>query len=432
MTRLRTFSHGGIAILQRTHFESSAVQNAFLPIHALVMLKERESASDPVLLVSEGQEVREGQLLARQSGHGSANVHAPIPGLIHKVTRVRSPAGFMSDAIVLSLHGSFSIAGKKPERYLWRSLNKHDILYILLEKGIVRTTTGESVYELLNTAGNGSACIVNCLDTDPYSHCEEEVLYRNMHAILDGCLIIQKVTGAEKIIFAIPSDMNTDRIDLLKSIAAEVKLPVIVEKFIRKYPQDFPGRLKQSLSSKNSKLKSAIILEPTTLSALHDAVTGNKAQIEQYVYLGGGALKKSSILKARIGTSIGDLLEECGGFVGTPYSLVINSPYNGNAVADPDTPISKTTKAILALTRSEVKPSLTRSCIRCGDCIKICPEQLNPYLMNKLISNAMMEEVFKAGIDRCTLCGSCSYICPSHIALGVNFKNAKTTRKNHE
>lgn len=429
MTRIRTFPRSGIITQQRTHFESSCVQNAFLPIHALILLKERETAADPVLLVSEGQEVREGQLLARQTGQGSSNVHASIPGLIRKITRIRTPAGFMSDAIVLSLHGSFSIAGKKAERYLWRSLNKHDILYILLEKGIVRTANGESVYELLNRPHGDTSFIVNCLETDAYSHCEEEVLHHNMHAILDACLIIQKVIGTTKVIFAIPSDMTPERMQFLISSAEEVKLPIVIERFVRKYPQGFPGRLRQSLASKDSNLKNVAIFEPTTLSALHDAVTGNKAQIEQYVYLGGGALKKPSILKARLGTSIGDLIEECGGFAGNPHSIVINSPYNGNAVFDLDTPISKTTKTILALTKVEVKPSMTRTCIRCGECLKICPEQLNPHLMYKFIVNAMTNEVFSAGIHRCTLCGSCSYICPSHLPLAINFRNAQKTGK---
>jgi Na+-translocating ferredoxin:NAD+ oxidoreductase subunit C len=159
------------------------------------------------------------------------------------------------------------------------------------------------------------------------------------------------------------------------------------------------------------------------LVVLHDAIVSNKPHIEQYVYVGGGAMKAPAILKARIGTTIGDLIEECGGFSGQPDRICINDPYRGVTAADLDVPLTRSTRAVLALTRHETKPAPVRPCNRCGNCLRACPEGLHPYLLNKLLLAGRTEEAFAAGLGRCTFCGACAYTCWSRIPLVERFKS---------
>ena len=171
--------------------------------------------------------------------------------------------------------------------------------------------------------------------------------------------------------------------------------------------------------------ESLFVLEPTTLVALHEAVVSNKPHIEQYVYVGGSAIKNPAILKARIGAPIGDLVEECGGFSGHPDSIIIGGPFRGRQAADLDASVTRTTRAVLALTAEETKSAPVRACVRCGDCLTVCPEGLDPYSMLKLIGVGRIAEAMKAGLSRCSSCGACAYACRSRIPLVRIFDEAR-------
>ena len=221
----------------------------------------------------------------------------------------------------------------------------------------------------------------------------------------------------------VDSDFPNDHLPLILSAAAQTELDISVERFHRRVPQDLPRQIAAALRLKsNSEL---CLLEPSTLVGLHEAVVSNKPHIEQYVYMGGGAMKTPAILKARIGTTIGDLIEECGGFSGHPDRICINDPYRGVAATNLDVPLTRSTRAVLALTKQETKLAVERPCNRCGICLRSCPEGLHPYLLNKLIQAHRSEDAYAAGLGRCTFCGVCAYTCWSRIPLVERFKSAR-------
>jgi electron transport complex protein RnfC len=162
-------------------------------------------------------------------------------------------------------------------------------------------------------------------------------------------------------------------------------------------------------------------LRPSTVFAVYEAVVLAKPMVERYVSIGGGALKRPAVLKARIGTPIGDLIEECGGFLGPPTRLVLRGILRGNSVYDLDAPITKTTSAVIALDAKEVGSLQKTPCIRCGRCAEVCPERLDPELLFRLIERNMRARAAELGLGFCTACGSCSYICPSRVPLVAAF-----------
>jgi Na+-translocating ferredoxin:NAD+ oxidoreductase subunit C len=146
--------------------------------------------------------------------------------------------------------------------------------------------------------------------------------------------------------------------------------------------------------------------------------------VERYVSVGGAALKRPSVFKARIGTPVGDLIEECGGFLGPPARLVLCGTLRGHSVRDLDAPITKTTSAVVALDAEEVGSRLKSSCIRCGRCAEVCPERLDPDLLFRLIERGMRSRAEELGLGACTACGACGYVCPSRLPLVAAFKAA--------
>lgn len=402
------------------------MENAFLPLNAFIPLGESYGGPEAKPVVSEGTGVREGQLLAKSGGKGSANVHSPIPGIVRRISRMRMPGGAERGVIVVSLEGSFSVLGKRQERYLWKSLNKSDILHIVQEKGIVSVGQGRPLHDMLSArpVSNGSPLIVNALEMDAYRRTEEEILRARPHDVADACAIVERISQASPVILAVDADFDQGRLDALLASFKDTGIEPAVERFRRRFPQDMERQLLQALGNPIKDGPRPIVLEPTTLVALHDAVVSNKAHIEQYVFMGGGALKRQDILKARIGTPVGDLIEECGGFTGPPDRIIVNGPFRGHAVGNLDVPITKTTRAILALTSLETRISPRRPCIRCGQCSRACPEGLTPYLLFKLIAAGRIGEARARGLDACTLCGACAYSCWSRIPLVEGFAGA--------
>jgi electron transport complex protein RnfC len=161
------------------------------------------------------------------------------------------------------------------------------------------------------------------------------------------------------------------------------------------------------------------------LLAVHDAVVLNKAHMEQYVYVGGGAINEARVVKARIGSPIGDLIEECGGFRGEAASVVVNDPLCGWAAADLDEAVDKRTRSVIALSPEEAHRAPLRPCVRCGSCVDACPEGLEPYMLYKLIAVGRRDEAMERGLGRCSSCAACSWACWSRLPLVTAFDAAK-------
>jgi electron transport complex protein RnfC len=404
------------------------MENAFLPMNAVVILRETKEAIEPNPVVKVGQEVREGQLIAKSSRRGSSNVHSPIPGIVRRIETVRRPGGYDARAITISLEGAFSVSGKRPERYLWKSLNKADIVHIVQDKGIVHVSSGQPLSESIadQALRPGFTMVVSALEMDPYRRTEEVLLASRLEDVIDGCAIAARMAIPSRIVIAIDEYMSAAVTERLQSVLTASGLDASVQAFRRRFPQEMPSQIAEALGLDVSTL---FVLEPSTLIALHDAVVSNKPHIEQYVYVGGGAIKRPAILKARIGAPIGDLIEECGGFSGPPDTIVIGGPFRGRAAIDLDSPITRTTRAVLGLKSEETKSAPVRACVRCGDCLVACPERLDPYRLFKLLKAGKLDDAINAGLERCTSCGACAYSCRSRIPLVGIFDAARENGK---
>ena len=89
----------------------------------------------------------------------------------------------------------------------------------------------------------------------------------------------------------------------------------------------------------------------------------------------------------------------------------------GFAMITLDTPVTKTSSAILAFQKDTVEECTSTPCINCGRCVEICPSRIIP---SRLADYAERhdEETFTAqnGLE-CVECGSCSYVCPAKRPL---------------
>lgn len=424
----RTFRHGGILIENGTDWQPAGkVQNAFLPNGAIILLKQH-SGQQARCVVRKGEYVREGMVIGRAEGPGSATIHASIPGVVRDIRVVPLPEGGQSEAIVVALEGSFDRLGRREESYLWPTMARTEILACLREKGVVDTEDpGIPLIELVENRRSIALLVINAIDPEPYAKAESCLLRDQGREVMEGVAILRKLVSPKRTILA-ATGPKPDSVPLKREGAASDETAVEFASLDEKYPQDMPNQLLDALV--HNRTEDALFIRPTTAIAVYEAVVHGKPMVERYVSVAGGALKRSAVLKARIGTPIGDLIEECGGFLGPPARLVIRGMLRGNSIHDLDVPITKTTSAIIALNSEEVGGLWRSPCIRCARCAEACPERLDPDMLYRLLDRDERARALQLGLLSCTNCGACSYICPSRIPLAATF--AAETRALHE
>ena len=64
-------------------------------------------------------------------------------------------------------------------------------------------------------------------------------------------------------------------------------------------------------------------------------------------------------------------------------------------------------------------------CIRCGQCVDVCPVALSPLQLLHDIEAERLPLARTHGLLDCTECGRCDPVCPSRIPLPELFRNGK-------
>jgi len=416
----RTFRHGGIQVEAGLEWGRRApTQNAFLPNGAILLLKQH-AGRQARCVVRRGEYVREGMIIGRADGPLSANVHSSIPGVVRDIRVVSLPEGGRTEAVVVALEGSFDRLGRRGERYLWKSMGRNEILSTLKDKGVVDTEApGLPLSDLLGERRDIGLLVINAVEAEPYLRAEGCLLLDKGPEAMEGISILRSILSPRKTVIA-----TSQGLSFATPAAPEGEGGIECVSLAPRYPQDMARQLLEAVDgSRKRSLEETIILRPSTALAVYEAIVLAMPMVERYVSVGGGALKRPAVLKARIGTPIGDLIEECGGFLSPPSRLVLRGVLRGHSVHDLSAPITKTTSAVIALDDDEVGSSRKSPCIRCGRCAEVCPERLDPDLLFRLVERGMRARAAELGLESCTACGACSYECPSRVPLVAAFSS---------
>lgn len=130
--------------------------------------------------------------------------------------------------------------------------------------------------------------------------------------------------------------------------------------------------------------------------------------------------------EVKFGMSHAEMLEAAGGLKeGGAQKLISGGPMMGMAMYDLDTPVTKTSSSILAMSKDEVAEWEPTNCIRCGRCADVCPSHLVPQMMAQAAERDDLEYFQKINGMECYECGTCTFVCPAKRRLTQIFKQAR-------
>ena len=109
--------------------------------------------------------------------------------------------------------------------------------------------------------------------------------------------------------------------------------------------------------------------------------------------------------------------------------VLYGGPMMGLAVASEDMVITKNNNGLLAFSETEARLPEPGACIRCGNCLDVCPMALAPALMEKAVLRKDLAQLEKLDLMNCMECGCCAYGCPAYRPLVQTFRLGKSLLK---
>lgn len=386
--------------------------------------------AEPV--VKKGDIVKIGTLIAKAEGEVSSNVHSSVSG---EVVSIGKKDYFGKDSECIVIKNNHLDEEESPLYDLNNSPNDEEIVEIIRKAGI--SGMGGAMFPTdVKLSGDEETpietLIVNGAECEPYANSDYRLMIENPEEIARGIKIVSDIFPLKRIFVAIEDSMPLC-IKAMEKAVKEIPNAQVVQ-LKTAYPQGAEQVLVKQLigseipSGEQPPSIGMLIMNVGTLFSIHRAVTLGKPVTERIVTVSGKKLNAPKNLRARLGTPVNSLLQDCDGWTELPAAVLHGGPMMGKAVTSGEISVSAGTTAITVLFDDDRKDE-EMACIRCSECIFVCPVGLQPVLIHNAHLRGKQEKTKELGALDCIQCGNCTYICPSKIDLLASIRDAVTKIK---
>ena len=401
-----------------------------LPIPPLLVLPLKQHAGAPATpVVSEGQRVHHGQLLARAADGISASVHAPADGEISFIGLHPVPDDSGEPQLCIGLCTDETADYEEEEFVDDISLTDADLRERICQAGIVGLGGAgfPSAQKLTETPVKW--LIINGAECEPYISCDDALMRERASAIIEGVQILARLLQPKEVLFAI-EDNKPEAIKAIAEACDETNIEVVV--LPTKYPSGAQKQLIQNLlgfeipRGKHSVDLGVVMYNAGTCYAIARAIAHSEPLLSRIVTVTGEAVERPGNYEIAIGTPIEYVLQSAGLNPNKLRRVIMGGPIMGVALNELSAPISKLTNCLIAAGPDELDESLCpRPCIRCGDCVEVCPASLLPQELFWQIRSERYDKAAQLNLAACIECGACAYVCPSQIPLVQYYRHGK-------
>lgn len=131
---------------------------------------------------------------------------------------------------------------------------------------------------------------------------------------------------------------------------------------------------------------------------------------ERLFCVSGAGLPEPLVFRLSFGASAAEALARCGERTAAPRRVIAGTLLSGTALTDLDAPLPDAVDTLILRAARDCFERENWKCIRCGRCLRVCPQGLEPGRL--ALGKA-------AALEGCTDCGACTYFCPARVPLNA-------------
>lgn len=417
----------------------------YVPLGDIVIPMSQHIGKPADPIVNKGDRVLVGQKIGEANGFISASVHSSVSGTVKDIRTVSLCNGSSSQAIVITNDGLNEQVDIMKQKNDVSRMSNEEIREKIKEAGIVGLGGAGFPTHVKLTPPEGNKVeyiVINAAECEPYITSDYRLMLEHPEDIIKGIKIILKLFPEAQCVIGIEENKGK-AVEVLSEFVKN-ESNISIEVLETKYPQGAEKQLVYATTGRTFTSQElpidvgCIVQNVSTCAAIYSAVTLNEPLITRIVTLSGPAISKPSNFKVPVGTNLNELIEAAGGYLTgvTPEKIIAGGPMMGFALYTTDLSIIKGTNAFVFMIEDEVSNTVTSNCIRCGNCVDVCPNGLMPLVLERASIEGDEELFLKYNGLECCECGCCSYICPSkrHLAQAIRVmkREIMAKRKNSE
>ncbi|GEM01241.1 electron transport complex protein RnfC [Halolactibacillus halophilus] len=387
--------------------------------------------AEPIIEV--GDDVNMGQLIAEKKGFVSANIYSSVSGTVEVIQEMMTMHG---PHLAIVIKNDFKDTPAPALTSTQEDLTSQDKLSLIEQAGIAGMggATFPTHVKLSPPKGKSiDTLIINGAECETYSTADHRLMIESAEEIVAGIKELLTLFPIKQTYIAIETNVH-DSVAALKHAIGDDKR-IQIKELETIYPQGAEKRLIKTLV--NREVPSGglpldvhtIVANVSTVRAVYLAIQKGLPLMDRVTTVTGEPIKDPQNFRVRIGTPVQVLIDACGGFVEKTGKMLHGGPMMGKPITSGQVPITKGTSVISFLPKEEVKVDERTPCIKCAECLNVCPVNLQPVLISNAYEQGDIDAAERLGAMDCIDCGNCSYICPANIPLLDNIRQAKTEIK---
>ncbi len=364
--------------------------------------------------VAAKDEVTPGQVLA--TGAGGFTLTSPTAGTVQAVTGVPDIRGDRKGRAIL-VEPSDPGKGGAYEALDPETSTRDELTQRIVQAGILASKrTPVPLHSELCPEGDGvNTLVVLAADCDPGVSVALHLLRTRAADAGRAAKLLGRIAAAKRVVVAL---LGTEKQSFPSIEGVEVLgLPV-------EYPATLPEVVQRRLDLDPGAGDSVVVALETALATL-DAVSEGKAQSEKLVTLIGPDQEPIANYRVQLGTPILDILEDAGIKAKDQDKVIAGGPMRGFALYSLLGSIDAGVDALTVIPNGKFPAWSPEPCINCGQCIDICPINLQTQLIARFAEFELFDRTEELDIKSCFECGLCASVCTGRRPLLQYIRLAK-------
>jgi electron transport complex protein RnfC len=281
--------------------------------------------------------------------------------------------------------------------------------------------------------------IINAAECEPYITSDYRGIIEHTDDLIAGIELCIKYLGLRSAYIGIEKD-KPEAVNILKEKISG-KPQILLKVLPTRYPQGAEKILVRNVAGRvvpEGELPLAagcVVMNSTTAAFLARYIIDGVPLIRKRVTIDGDIVNKPQNVLVPVGTPLSFLIKQADLRL-QPRQILFGGLMMGQSVFDLDTPVTKTTNAVLFFGENKSKQHETRfnhptACIRCGKCLSVCPMNLRPTDIEHAFDRKNGDALRKLHVNLCMNCGSCTFICPARRNLAEKNQVAAALLRTH-